>query len=90
MDHEELKQLEDDLWEAADQLRANSKLTTNEYAMPVLGLIFLRHATRCTVGVCTGEGLPNRGYALAALKAVAKTAPGVHMAERLIFLSPMG
>lgn len=29
---------------AADQLRANSKLTAAEYAMPVLGLIFLRHA----------------------------------------------
>lgn len=67
MDHQELKQLEDDLWEAADQLRANSKLTANEYAMPVLGLIFLRHATRYTAGVCTEEGLPNRGYALAAL-----------------------
>jgi len=45
MDYQELKQLEDDLWEAADQLRANSKLTANEYSMPVLGLIFLRHAT---------------------------------------------
>lgn len=45
MDYQELKQLEDDLWEAADQLRANSKLTASEYAMPVLGLIFLRHAT---------------------------------------------
>jgi type I restriction enzyme M protein len=45
MDHQEFKQLEDDLWEAADQLRANSKLTASEYAMPVLGLIFLRHAT---------------------------------------------
>jgi type I restriction enzyme M protein len=45
MDHQELKQLEDDLWEAADQLRANSKLTASEYSMPVLGLIFLRHAT---------------------------------------------
>jgi hypothetical protein len=44
-DYEELKQLEDDLWEAADQLRANSRLTASEYAMPVLGLIFLRHAT---------------------------------------------
>ncbi|MGZ5043182.1 MAG: N-6 DNA methylase [Methylobacter sp.] len=40
-----MKQLEDDLWEAADQLRANSKLTASEYSMPVLGLIFLRHAT---------------------------------------------
>ncbi|MES2501792.1 MAG: N-6 DNA methylase [Pseudomonadota bacterium] len=45
IDYEELKQLEDDLWEAADQLRANSKLTATEYSMPVLGLIFLRHAT---------------------------------------------
>lgn len=45
MDYQELKQLENDLWEAADQLRANSKLTASEYSMPVLGLIFLRHAT---------------------------------------------
>lgn len=45
IDYQELKQLEDDLWEAADQLRANSKLTASEYSMPVLGLIFLRHAT---------------------------------------------
>ena len=45
IDYQELKQLEDDLWEAADQLRANSKLTATEYSMPVLGLIFLRHAT---------------------------------------------
>ncbi len=45
MNYQELKLLEDDLWEAADQLRANSKLTASEYSMPVLGLIFLRHAT---------------------------------------------
>lgn len=37
-------QLENELWETADQLRANSKLTAAEYSMPVLGLIFLRHA----------------------------------------------
>ena len=40
-----LSQLESSLWEAADQLRANSKLNASEYSMPVLGLIFLRHAT---------------------------------------------
>lgn len=40
MDHRHLKKIEDQLWEAADQLRANSKLTASEYAMPVLGLIF--------------------------------------------------
>jgi N-6 DNA Methylase/HsdM N-terminal domain/Type I restriction modification DNA specificity domain len=39
-----LEALEADLWEAADQLRANSKLTSNEYCMPVLGVIFLRQA----------------------------------------------
>ncbi|MCX6907117.1 MAG: class I SAM-dependent DNA methyltransferase, partial [Verrucomicrobia bacterium] len=40
-----LGQLEDSLWAAADNLRANSKLTAGEYCMPVLGVIFLRHAT---------------------------------------------
>jgi type I restriction enzyme M protein len=39
-----IEQLEDSLWEAADQLRANSKLSSGEYFMPVLGIIFLRHA----------------------------------------------
>lgn len=39
-----VQQLENELWDAADQLRANSKLTAAEYSMPVLGLIFLRHA----------------------------------------------
>lgn len=36
--------LEKRLWDAADLLRANSKLTSTQYSMPVLGLIFLRHA----------------------------------------------
>src|ERR1700722_10181175 len=36
--------LEADLWSAADNLRANSKLTSSDYFMPVLGVIFLRHA----------------------------------------------
>ncbi|MDO8441757.1 MAG: type I restriction-modification system subunit M N-terminal domain-containing protein, partial [Polaromonas sp.] len=40
-----ISQIEASLWEAADQLRANSKLTSSEYCMPVLGVIFLRHAT---------------------------------------------
>lgn len=44
MNGSQLKQLENKLWTAADQLRANSKLTANEYSFPVLGLIFLRHA----------------------------------------------
>ena len=36
--------LEKRLWEAADELRANSKLNSSEYSSPVLGLIFLRFA----------------------------------------------
>ncbi len=32
------------LWEAADVFRANSELKSSEYAVPVLGLIFLRYA----------------------------------------------
>lgn len=39
-----IEKLETDLWEAADNLRANSKLTSSDYFMPVLGVIFLRHA----------------------------------------------
>lgn len=44
MQGKQLRELEAELWRAADQLRANSKLTASEYSMPVLGLIFLRHA----------------------------------------------
>ena len=40
----DIEKLETDLWEAADTLRANSKLTSSDYFMPVLGIIFLRHA----------------------------------------------
>lgn len=39
-----IRKLESDLWESADLLRAGSKLTSNQYCMPVLGLIFLRYA----------------------------------------------
>ena len=39
-----IKKLEADLWESADLLRVGSKLTSNQYCMPVLGLIFLRYA----------------------------------------------
>ncbi|MGI2904774.1 type I restriction-modification system subunit M N-terminal domain-containing protein [Tolypothrix sp. VBCCA 56010] len=37
-------ELEKRLWDAADELRANSKLKSSEYSVPVLGLIFLRFA----------------------------------------------
>jgi len=45
MGADDLSALEASLWEAADQLRANSELNVVEYTFPVLGLIFLRHAT---------------------------------------------
>jgi type I restriction enzyme M protein len=40
----DLAELERRLWEAADQLWANSSLRPSEYSAPVLGLIFLRFA----------------------------------------------
>ena len=44
MNSEEITKVENELWEAADDLRANSKLTAAEYKDPVLGLILLRFA----------------------------------------------
>ncbi|MDD9962050.1 MAG: class I SAM-dependent DNA methyltransferase [Gammaproteobacteria bacterium] len=57
-DHlKDIERFEAGLWKVADNLRANSSLASNEYFMPILGLIFLRQAT-------------NRYYAaLAAIKA---------------------
>jgi len=37
-------EIEKRLWDAADELRANSRLKASEYSVPVLGLIFLRYA----------------------------------------------
>ena len=44
MNKDQLKKLENDLWSAADKLRANSDLKSSEYSTPVLGLIFLKFA----------------------------------------------
>ena len=44
MNGSEIRALENRLWKAADDLRANSKLTATEYSFPILGIIFLRHA----------------------------------------------
>lgn len=43
-DFKKIEELENRLWSAADQLRANTGLTSQEYSRPVLGLIFLRYA----------------------------------------------
>jgi len=41
---ENIEEIEKRLWNSADTLRANSNYASNEYFMPVMGLIFLRHA----------------------------------------------
>lgn len=45
MTSEQLKELENSLWKAADKLRADSGLKASEYSTPILGLIFLRFAS---------------------------------------------
>jgi type I restriction enzyme M protein len=44
MTNEQLKKLEKDLWDSANSLRAYGGLKAADYAVPVLGLIFLRFA----------------------------------------------
>ncbi|OBW91903.1 N-6 DNA methylase [Gallibacterium genomosp. 3] len=58
-----IRKLESELWESADLLRAGSKLTSNQYCMPVLGLIFLRYAYSRFKMVETEilKGRPSRG-----------------------------
>ena len=41
---EHIEAIEKRLWSAADTLRANSNYASNEYFLPVMGLVFLRHA----------------------------------------------
>src|SRR3954468_8253182 len=40
-----IEQFDSDLWKIAGDLRANSGLASNEYFMPIMGLLFLRQAT---------------------------------------------
>ncbi|MGI8826973.1 MAG: type I restriction-modification system subunit M [Chloroflexota bacterium] len=40
----DIHDIETRLWDAADELRANSHLKASEYSVPVLGLIFLKYA----------------------------------------------
>ena len=60
---ENIEAIEKRLWKAADTLRANSNYASNEYFMPVMGLVFLRHAYSRYLAVKDGiiEGLPIRG-----------------------------
>lgn len=58
-----IEALEKRLWGAADQLRANSGLGSNEYFLPVLGILFLRQAYNrySQVAAKIEQSLPVRG-----------------------------
>ncbi|WP_288377112.1 N-6 DNA methylase [uncultured Pseudomonas sp.] len=60
---ENIEAIERRLWKAADTLRSNSELASNEYFLPVMGLIFLRHAYSRFLAVRDQivAGLPSRG-----------------------------
>ena len=60
---EHIEAIERRLWSAADTLRANSNYASNEYFLPVMGLVFLRHAYSRYLAVKPGieAGLPTRG-----------------------------
>ena len=60
---EHIEAIERRLWSAADTLRANSKHASNEYFLPVMGLVFLRHAYSRYLAVrdAVAAGLPTRG-----------------------------
>jgi type I restriction enzyme M protein len=60
---ENIEAIERRLWGGADNLRANSNYASNEYFMPVMGLIFLRHAYSRYLAIKPEieESLPSRG-----------------------------
>ena len=60
---EHIEAIETRLWGAADTLRANSNYASNEYFLPVMGLVFLRHAYSRYLAVKDeiAAALPTRG-----------------------------
>ena len=60
---ENIAAIEKRLWSSADNLRANSNYASNEYFLPVMGLIFLRHAYSRYLSIKDeiGASLPKRG-----------------------------
>ena len=60
---EHIEAIEKRLWGAADTLRANSNYASNEYFLPVMGLVFLRHAYSRFLAVKDNieVNLPTRG-----------------------------
>lgn len=66
---EHIEAIEKRLWSAADNLRANSNYASNEYFLPVMGLVFLRHAYSRYLAVKERiePDLPSRGGKVRAL-----------------------
>src|SRR5512147_920912 len=66
---EHIEAIEKRLWSAADTLRANSNYASNEYFLPVMGLVFLRHAYSRYLSVkdVIEAHLPKRGGKVRAL-----------------------
>jgi hypothetical protein len=60
---EHIEALDKRLWGAADTLRANSNYARKEYFLPVMGLVFLRHAFIRYLDIkdAIDAGLPARG-----------------------------
>lgn len=75
----DLTELENRLWDAADELRANSGLKASEYGTPVLGLIFLRFAD--------AKFAAARDEIEAKASARRKVGPAEYHAERVIYLT---
>src|SRR4051794_3835332 len=74
-----LAELENRLWDAADELRANSGLKASEYGSPVLGLIFLRFADakfKAASGAIEAKASARR-----------KIGPSEYHARRVIYLT---
>jgi len=76
----DLTELENRLWDAADELRANSGLKSSEYASPVLGLIFLRFAD------ARFEAARPRIEAKSSSRR--KIGPSDYQAEGLVYMAP--
>ncbi len=75
----DLAELEKRLWDAADELRANSGLKASEYGTPVLGLIFLRFAD--------AKFEAAREQIEAKASARRKVGPSDYHAQRVIYLA---
>ena len=77
--------LEDRLWAAADQLRANSGLNAAQYSAPVLGLIFLRFAE---VRFAARRAQLEKASAASRRSGSRVDEPAAYNAEGVLYLTP--